>query len=347
MKLFNYNAWIQGFSIASLACFVCLWSSPLYAQPTPQPSAVSVWPKPISEASPTKTALAKAEDIKKVFKEKKLLTVSDVAIDDDFDLNDSGGGTLTFRNVIFGDDLHLSGSYTQISFEHCLFKRNVDFYVVRSPILTLRNCEFAGAAKFNIDVSGFTLRECDFSKAVNLTGAKLPQGTNGAINITRLSTKEPIRIFWSQFGDKWLRDLKGASNLGDPYQQQSNLRQILSELEFWKDDFNRLGHARDATEVNYEINVFVREQGISIEPYTTTWRLAYALSWPSRYGTRPYRPLWIGLAVILIFTIFYRITDQFTAADPKNRPSSHARRARCSHLCLVSRVSFRSLTLRV
>src|SRR5260370_7317411 len=143
MKLFNYNAWIQGFSIASLACFVCLWSSPLYAQPTPQPSAVAVWPKPISEASPTKTALAKAEDIKKVFKEKKLLTVSDVAIDDDFDLNDSGGGTLTFRNGIFGDDLHLSGAYTQISYEHCLFNRNVHFFPQPTPIPTFIHCTFA------------------------------------------------------------------------------------------------------------------------------------------------------------------------------------------------------------
>jgi hypothetical protein len=319
MKLFKR----QRLVFVSLGAFACLWLSFGYAQPTPQPkppTSTVIDAKPTPEA-PAKGILAKAADIKKAYKDKKLLAVSDIAIDDNFDLNDSSEGTLTFRNVTFGDDLHLSGSYAQISFEHCLFKRNVDFYVVRSPILSLQNCEFAGAAKFNIDVSGFTLRECDFSKTVNLIGAKFPQGTNGAINITRLSTKEPLRIFWSQFGDKWLRDLKGAINLGDPYEQESNKRQVLSELEFWKDNFNRLGHPRDAAEVNYEINVFAREQGISIEPYTTNWWLAYVLSWPSRYGTRPYRPLWIGLAVILIFAVFYWVTDPFSEADPKNPPT--------------------------
>src|SRR5205085_9698512 len=58
----------------------------------------------------------------------------------------------------------------------------------------------------NTDVISFTLRVCDFDKAPNLVGARF----SGPINITRLSTKEPIKIFWPQFGDKWLADLKGS-----------------------------------------------------------------------------------------------------------------------------------------
>lgn len=185
------------------------------------------------------------------------------------------------------------------------FKRNVDFYLVSTLILTMRHCEFFGAASFNLAVRGFTLRQSDFAKNVNLYGARFDPNSS-IVNMTWLTTKEPIRIFWTQFGEKWLCDLKtAAANLGDREEKESDIRQILAELEFWRDNFTKLGHRRDAAELNYEIITFARENNLSIDPRKTDWWLAYLLSWPSRYGTSPYRPLWLGLLVVCVFAVLF------------------------------------------
>ena len=257
------------------------------------------------------------------------IRLSNGVVHEVYSLYDVSQTSLTFKNITFERDVKVDGIYQNIMFEDCHFKGNVQFYVVRSLTLTIRNCEFLGSVVFNMDVVGFTLRECDFSKTVNLYGAEFGKAT--AINITRNTTKEPIRILWSQFGEKWLRDLITSTNLGgnarqsDSTERQTNIRHVLTELEFWRENFDKLGHKRDATEVLYEINEYVRVQGI--QPRTLDYYLGFLLKWPSRFGTRPYRPLWLGLIVVLIFALLYWIKDPFTEKD-KSKPPSKPRTPR-------------------
>ncbi|MGH9968824.1 MAG: pentapeptide repeat-containing protein [Pyrinomonadaceae bacterium] len=262
----------------------------------------------------------RGRELSEILKDETTAELSNAVVTEELAINDTSLETLKFTNVTFEEDLQISGAYISILFEHCHFKRNVDFYLVETLTLTMRDCDFLGAASFNIDVSGFQLRECDFAKTVSLYGTTFDQN-QGAINMTYLSTREPIRIFWSQFGDKWLEGLKkAADDLGNPSLRESNLRQILSELEFWKDNFSKLGHHRDAAEVNYEIIQFARQNKISLGRDKVEWWASLILSWPSRYGTHPYRPVWLGLLVIFIFGFVLWVKDPFMPDDSNTKP---------------------------
>jgi hypothetical protein len=289
------------------------------AQPR-SPSTENRQSTPTDEQAKPDIRVYTNEQLESILDEGNGIDLSNAVIQKVTTLDDSTKQNLTFRNVTFEDDLLISGIYNQITFEHCHFKRNVDFYLVSTLSLTLRNSEFLGTVSLNLAVTGLTIRRCEFAKAVNLYGTRLDP-TKSVVNMTWLNTKEPIRVFWSQFGEKWLHDLKvGAYRLGDPTEKESNIRQVLAELEFWKDNFIRLGHLKDAAEVNYEIIAFTRENNITIEPRRADWWLSYLLSWPSRYGTRPYRPIWLALIVIVGFAVLFTIRDPFVAEDEKVIP---------------------------
>jgi uncharacterized protein YjbI with pentapeptide repeats len=253
------------------------------------------------------------------------VSLSDGVVQGELTLRYDEEKSLTFRNVIFENDLNIDGIFGSINFDHCRFNRNVRLYVVRSPNLIIRSSEFLGSVTFNVDVTGFTLFECDFAKSVNLYGAKFGKTKGNAINITRITSKEPIQISWEQFGEKWLQDLISSRNLGDPEARESNIRHILTELEFWRDNFSRLGHKRDATEVLYQINEYVRVWVPELQPSRLERYAGLLLKWPSRFGTRPFRPLWLALVVICFFAVIYWIKDPFTEKD-KTKPPTKPRR---------------------
>lgn len=240
---------------------------------------------------------------------------------------------IVFTDAVFDDDLNISGRIRSIRFDHCEFKRNVDFYEFSSDSLRISNCHFAGSVWFGIKVKNFELRKCEFEKIVEFGGTNFQWTYNipgddklhkSSITMTKLFSRHPIRIDWSQFGERWLEGLKKDSlTLGGGEDkeeaQKRNLMDLQRELEFWKRNFNELGHELDASEVNYEINLLGTE-GVRLEPWSVKWLEAKLLSLPNRYGTSPYRPLIAGLFVVVLFALIYLIADPFIPGTENQPP---------------------------
>src|SRR5262249_44720851 len=150
--------------------------------------------------------------------------------------------TISFENCSFDVDVHLEGEYKNLSFVYCNFTGLFDLYVVRSLSFKAQNCKFLQPALSNLSVQSFQLRFCYFGAGANLYGAQF----KGPVNMTYLTSKEPIRVFWLQFQDHWLQDLEKSAvgkntELGSE-DLATKVREIVTELEFWKDNFNLLGH---------------------------------------------------------------------------------------------------------
>src|SRR5262249_13906426 len=147
---------------------------------------------------------------------------------------------------------------------------------------------------------------CYFGAGANLYGAQF----KGPVNMTYLTSKEPIRVFWLQFQDHWLQDLEKSAvgkntELGSE-DLATKVREIVTELEFWKDNFNLLGHRSDAADVNFELIMFAGKYHDLLDSKVPYW-LTYVLSLPNGYGSRPFRPLWFGMAVICLFAVWFRM----------------------------------------
>ncbi|HJR09054.1 MAG TPA: hypothetical protein VJ842_17475 [Pyrinomonadaceae bacterium] len=226
-----------------------------------------------------------------------------------------------FTDAIFEEDVNVNGHVKSIKFDHCQFKQNVDFYELESDSLRISNCKFNGSVWFILNVRNFELRKCEFEKIVDFGNTDLQKTS---ITMTRLISREPIRIDWAQFGDRWLEEMKNedALNLGGgdkAYAQKRNLIDVQRELEFWRNNFSALGHERDANKVNYEINLLGTE-GVRLERGSIEWFEAKLFSLPNRYGTSPYRPLIAGLFVIVLFALIYLIADPFVPGEDKKSP---------------------------
>jgi len=229
-------------------------------------------------------------------------------------------GGLRFDECDFLGSADFSRSFDLVWLESCWFAADADFHSLDYKKLWVRKCTFDGHANFNgISVTEvLQLSDDHFSKSVTLIGAELD-----SLAAERLSTSEPIDLRWAQFGPTWL---KGSLDELDRRIQEGSLRKpsyvraTLSELEFWKRNFHLLDRGADEKEAAYWI--------VAVQRRFETNPLNVASSWllelPSRYGTRPYRPLFISVGCIFVFAILFwrwNVFERSTGVE-QARPST-------------------------
>ncbi len=242
--------------------------------------------------------------------------------------------TLDFYDVIFEDGVDLEGVKGNIGFYNSVFKGPANFYLAQFSNLHCEECKFIEDANFhsvtadsfwlnksifkghaifvNARIKGLlNLADVSFEKTVDFSGATLEE-----LNPIRVRNSLPIRILWGQFGEKWLEHFYSWALAPDPGKERwSRLRQIEMALQFWRNNFSQLGLKRDELEANYEL---IRlERKYFLDKTSSDWWASVILEMPSRYGTRPYRPLKIGLVLVVIFGLFYWIIDPFEKKSEK------------------------------
>jgi len=216
-------------------------------------------------------------------------------------------GNFTFRNTTFhgGANFYLC-ELQNLEFDHCNFHGEATFHSVHTPKLWLNGSSFLLDAIFvATQVADLNLADAHFEKAVDFSGAVI-----GEFNAPRLRSREPIIISWAQFGRNQLaHSLEWATAPDKEEDRLSRLKQVETELLFWKRNFSALGAQRDARIANYEI-IRLR-QTYFMRPRQIEWWATMLLGLPNAYGTSPYRPLWIALIIIGGFAVLYWWTDPF------------------------------------
>jgi hypothetical protein len=232
---------------------------------------------------------------------------------------------LSFTHVEFQQplDLYLA-EITSFECYDCVFEQRVNLHSVRATeSVVLYHSTFRDRLTF-IDLTAeyIQIYESDLQKGALAWGADAPRW-----NLVRILTGEPIGIAWRQFGHIWLDDKASWASAGfDSLDRSSRATQAEGELRFWRQNFDALGRREDSREVNRELILFRQEQ--VLPTFSFEWIATWLLDWPSAYGTRPYRPLWVSALLILLFGAFYWRRD---VLDPQ--PDSTLRRAGMALSC--------------
>lgn len=223
-------------------------------------------------------------------------------------------GALSFTNSQFLRplDLYLSG-VKRLEFFNCVFEEDANFHSVKTEEFWLNNSVFRGHAVFvAMKVKSLlNLADVKFEKSVDFAGAVI-----GELNETRVRTNQPIEIRWEQFGETWLHSSLSWATAVDKEDRRSRLEQVELRLRFWQRNFLALGYKTDALEASYQI-VNLRTKYF-LTPARAEWWAALFLGLPNRYGTRPYRPLWVSLGVILLYAAIYYLSDPFVSQEGKS-----------------------------
>jgi hypothetical protein len=279
-----------------------------------------------------------ASEICSIIEAHPSVTFSNISISGDLEVEyDTRIDEVTFENVRFLGRIEISGPKGSITFRRAVFEGEVSFYLSIADNLDFEMCQFQAAATFHsVETTSFwlnrsrfkdhstfvnlkvkellNLADVVFEASVDFSGAKI-----GEINVTRLRSSEPVQIRWSQFGEVWLKEsYEWALAPREADERTSRLRQKESALRFWKQNFAILGQRTDELAVNYELvrlrrNYFTPKNGFR-------WWVSVLLEIPSRYGTRPFRPVLIGLLLILAFGVVYWAVDPFVAPKPDALP---------------------------
>ena len=212
----------------------------------------------------------------------------------------------------FRGPVQLDNTFYEISFEDCLFSRDVKFNGTFGSVdqLWLYGSTFEGDVAFSdfYPIYDLNLYDVLFKGIVDFFSTFVQD-----MNTTRLRTDRPINIRWSQFGDGWLEhSLSWAGAIQQPHRKEY----VETGLMFWKNNFARLGYERDERKVRLELIRFRRKY---LSPSQVEWWATYLLELPSGFGTSPYRPLWLGLLVIDLFAIAYWRKNAFVLKDAASR----------------------------
>jgi hypothetical protein len=248
----------------------------------------------------------------------KELTVNDVIFKQGLQMA-GPMGTIKFYNSMFGSDssFYLS-KFDDFECNRCTFESNVTFHSVTANSLWLNGSHFRGNVFFvavKIKTS-LNLADTIFDKAVDFSGAVIED-----LNPIRLTSSQPIMIRWSQFGAEWVHKFYAWALAVSGADRISRLRQLETALQWWQNNFAQLGYKSDQLEANCEL-IQLRRNYFT-EKFSWDWLTSVVLELPSRYGTRPYRPLKVGATVILCFGLIFWFMDPFeqkNPADPRLLP---------------------------
>jgi hypothetical protein len=240
-----------------------------------------------------------------------------------------------------------------------IFEGPVDFYHAQISELTLVACEFKSTVSLHsVRTTYLNADDSTFHDRVTLVNSRITKDlylvdvgflgysnfsgavVGGRTDLLRVYSSAPIQIEWALLGDKWLSRWEGWAT--DPTQDsaeaKSRQRQIESELRFWKRNFDALGQKRDALEVNRELILFHRRH--FLDRSQLDWWLSYFLDWPNNYGTQPYRPVSVGVLVIVFFAFVYFLLSVFESTSTTPSVHSMAKSTRIGYSIIYSLNAF-------
>jgi hypothetical protein len=228
-----------------------------------------------------------------------------------------------------------------IEIRYSLIEGPVDFYHAQVSELILVACEFKGTVSLHsVKTTKLTANGSTFHDRVTFVNSRIAEhialvdvsflsysNFSGAVvgghaDLLRVYSSVPIQIEWALLGDKWLSIWEGWATdpTLDSAEAKSRQRQIETELRFWKRNFDALGQKRDALEVNRDLILFHRRH--FLDRSQLDWWLSYFLDWPNNYGTQPYRPVLVGVLVIVFFIGVYFLLRVFEPTS--TAPSGHS-----------------------
>lgn len=281
-----------------------------------------------------------AAQICRIIEANPTVTFRNLTVKGDLEIEyDATFDEVSFDNVRFLGGFDISGPKGKLDFQRVTFEQEADFYLSEPQELNFDKCEFKAAANFHsVETNAFwlngskfrdhsvfvnaqikellNLADVVFEKSVDFSGARI-----GEMNCTRLRSNNPVQIRWGQFGAAWLQRSYEWCLAADGDECLSRLRQQETALRYWRKNFANLGQKSDEAAVNYELvllrrNYFTRR-------YSLEWWLNVLLGIPSRYGTRPMRPTFIGLIMILTFGLIYWAANPFVAPKPAEALPNH------------------------
>lgn len=242
--------------------------------------------------------------------EPTMLRANDVTFNGDFWISDPHLD-LRFDGVRFRGNVDLYGNKLR-SFDciRCRFDLDANFHSVEFQSTHLASSRFTGDAVFaNAQLGDIVLTDAVFSGRVDFIGASMDSFVGA-----RIRTKNPILIDWAQFGDALLKhSAMWIGVVDDPRERRSRVVQTESQLLFWKRNFEALRNELDAREANFAAIELRRTHLLNLTD--VEYWASVILELPNRFGTRPYRPLWISVVVIVLFAVVYWIKNPFTWQD--------------------------------
>jgi hypothetical protein len=200
----------------------------------------------------------------------------------------------------FEEPVNLSFStWRQIFCSECVFEQDVTMAYVRAENLQIRDSRFVGRldlARSNVEALG--LFNVSLEDGGDLTGA-----TATSLGTAGLTSREPIEVEWSFFGDKWFEAANDRLQSSEPSAQRYAALEIEADFRFWRQNFDRLGRESDVWLVNRQLALFHRDH--FLRPTDASWWTTAAIDITTGYGTAPYRIFLLSFLAIVIFGVAY------------------------------------------
>jgi hypothetical protein len=233
-------------------------------------------------------------------------------------------GSIQFKESTFGGlvEFYLS-DIQSLKFVDCDFKNVASFHSLKADKFEVHSSTFRSRAKFaNMRIqSTFILFDVDFEGYANFAGSV----ASGYVSVWRVDSSKPIILEWSLLSRRWIDVLTSwAGNPQSGNEYKSRALQVETEMRFFKKNFEEIGQKRDALEVNRALIKFHRSHFLS--PRDVEWWMTYILEWPTSYGTRPFRSVWIAVAVIAGFAIIFFLFNVFQISDGSSPATAPTRR---------------------
>jgi hypothetical protein len=158
-------------------------------------------------------------------------------------------------------------------------------------------------------VKSFRFEGSHLEQPIDLESASLDSLT------LRCSASQSVLIRWEQFGDRWIdSELKaGAAD------ERATAQRLRREALCWKHQFEANGRNADALTANYAAISLNRDY--VLKRGGIDWLAAWMLTWPTSYGTAPWRLLLYSVVIIGVCWIFFLVADPFDEKEEgKARP---------------------------
>jgi hypothetical protein len=238
------------------------------------------------------------------------LIVSDVVFEGDVSLDPNDPQAVrpearyVFTNTSFNGRVKLGQNLQVLSVQDCRFAKDLALAGGDIQSLQLIRSNFAGHAFVQrarvglLDLEGSQFDQPAYFTATRIESAQFENVTADA----------PIQLELSQLGDTWLADQ--VKNARQPGQR---VDETLGTLAFLEANLRATDHLAAATEVHYA-RVQIQRAGWSPQRRV----LSYLPQVYNSYGTRPWQPVLLGLAMILVFAALFSWKQVFVEdADAK------------------------------
>lgn len=211
------------------------------------------------------------------------------------------------REAVFGGPVTLFGRFGELEIVDSAFRDDVSLRGSVVQLLYLNSSTFSSSADLSaMRVHVLKLEDTSFKETADFSASEFDE-----LTAHRVKATSPIVITWSQFGRRWTEKFKRTAN---PHEVEAT-------LFFWRRNFADLGRVRDAREVDVEIIKLRREKFMNWRDLD--WWFAYGLEPWNRFGTRPYRPVWIGALLIGLYAVLYAVFLPFRRTAGRDETSEH------------------------